>query len=581
MLMVAALCGMYCNHAFAQRKEENNHLSPEAKRQQAQQREILISNPGELVSPEYINDDGTDRWRTLTYKTEKFSGVMIAEGGGANIPAVTVPLKIKGKYRIYLGMFSGYYTLPEIKARLKDEKQAQILSIRETCKDNVFEIGQNIYEIFWKEADLNGQDLIIESNNDPSILPVALAFIRLESIANFARKPALINPPMVITSDGWGAFGGFEHVRPEDLFRQFEKIPKKNKIKMLIWGNGVGDWCNYPTHVGSYFSTPHDMLKSGELPLQQKNIRTWQERGWNSLQLMRDYTRERGWEFQVYIRMQGFGVLYPRGIQVQSAFFNEHPQYHCLDRDGQRLSRLSYAYPEVQEHMLNLIKEISSYQPDGICLNFVRGLPLVLYEPVMVGGFRKKYGVDPRKLSETDPKWLDYQAEITTEFVKMAKASLRQGQRLSAMVPGTMQDCRKYGLDPQAWLIGGLIEDLIPTGTTYDKRDVHRDTPDSLDFQNFNRLEGRDRIRLMPMLYPWGKFQADFAGWLRIYDRCLEMGADALAVWDADIEDRYKKAEWVGDIAKFKEINRYDFKRIQLNTLQGFRVDRYHYFEGI
>ncbi len=52
--------------------------------------------------------------------------------------------------------------------------------------------------------------------------------------------------------------------------------------------------------------------------------------------------------------------------------------------------------------MIDLIKEILEYRPDGISLCFVRGVPMVLYEPIMVDGFKKKYGLDPRDLPETD-----------------------------------------------------------------------------------------------------------------------------------------------------------------------------------
>ena len=135
--------------------------------------------------------------------------------------------------------------------------------------------------------------------------------------------------------------------------------------------------------------------------------------------------------------------------------------------------------------------------------------------------------------------------------------------------------------DSARWVESRLIDDVIAAGTKYNEHDVHLEDADSLEFAYFNKMKGRENVRLMPMLYPWAKFTADFAGWLRIYDDCARQGADAMAVWDIDIGNRYSKVRLLEDLEGFKATNRFDFKRIPLKTLQGIGVKRYHYFEGI
>ena len=117
--------------------------------------------------------------------------------------------------------------------------------------------------------------------------------------------------------------------------------------------------------------------------------------------------------------MEAFYAQYPFD-RIRSKFFLDHPEYHCFDREGQRVGRLSYAYPEVQEHILSLISEIADYDPDGVCLAFIRGVPLVLYEPIMVEAFREKHRIDPRALDESDARWLEYQAEVITPFLELS-----------------------------------------------------------------------------------------------------------------------------------------------------------------
>ena len=55
-------------------------------------------------------------------------------------------------------------------------------------------------------------------------------------------------------------------------------------------------------------------------------------------------------------------------------------------------------------------------------------------------------------------------------------------------------------LDVATWVKDGLIDDLLPTGQVFDEQDIHRDDPDNLDFDFFARLEGRQNVRLMPLL---------------------------------------------------------------------------------
>jgi hypothetical protein len=279
--------------------------------------------------------------------------------------------------------------------------------------------------------------------------------------------------------------------------------------------------------------------------------------------------------------MEAFNGQYPHEF-IHSRFFHEHPEYHCIDRTGTRVMRLSYAYPKVQDHMVKLIAEISGYQPDGVCLCFIRGIPLVLYEPYMVEGFKQEYGLDPRELDELDPRWLDYQARIVTHFIEQVKKAIKPGQRFSVIVPGNQSDCRRWGLDVADWIRRGLVDDVLPTGQTFTEEDVHVDGPGHLDYDWFDGLDGRRNIRLIPMLYPWGVFRNDYKAWREILLSFLERGADAYAVWDAEEANRFPKVGYLG-YAEPVELppDRPEFRRIHINTLNGYRYDRYHPYEVI
>jgi len=514
--------------------------------------------------PEEVN-----RWKAIPYVSEQFAGVMLGEGGGPKQEPITIKLGAEGVHRIYLGLYGGY-NARRMRVRLSDAPSSDAIPIQVTGNRTLV-----ISETFWKQADLTGKNLVLEGSGD-AYPPGALAYIRLETIPERKKKDVY---PLVITNDGHGVFFGPEPKRPEDLLKTFEKIPDGTCMRMLLWGNGCADNCNYPTQVGRFY--PNAGLPSvwqGDLA---RNLGIWKEKGWDSLRVVRDYARKRKWEFHVYIRMQAFKAPFPFDVQENSRFFNEHPQYHCLDREGQRLNRLSYAYPEVQQYMLRLIKEIAGYDPDGVCLCFIRGLPLVFYEPIMIEGFQKQHGIDPRELRELDPRWMAYQGRVVTSFVQKVKESLKPEQRLSVIVPATEFDCKRWGLDVETWVREGVIDDLFPTGQRFDEIDVHRDAPAQLDFRYFANLPGRENVRLIPLLYPWQKFASDFKAWTRFMHSFLDQGADAYGVWDAQGGTFTKVQDLGKTLDQYKGPKPHEFRERKLLRLQGFRIDRYHYFEVI
>lgn len=530
--------------------------------------DVLISELDKAVDRELLQTDPsqTNLWKAVSYKSDEFAGVMLGEGGGPNQKPITIRLGAEGVYRVFLGLYGGY-DARQMRVRLSKAAASDTMPIKVTGNRTLV-----ISEAFWKQVDLTGQDLILEGSGD-SHSPGALAYVRLQKVHD--RKDFY---PMVISEDGHGIFFGAEPSSPHDLEKPFEDIPEGTCMRMLLWGNGCADNCNYPTKVGQFY--PNAGHEFAWQPDFAKNMGIWKEKEWDSLRIMREYTRKRKWEFHVYIRMEAFKAPFPFDAQENSKFFNDHPEYHCLDREGQKVNRLSYAYPQVQQYMLSLIKEIAGYDPDGVCLCFIRGLPLVLYEPIMVEGFKQRCGVDPRELEELDPRWMDYQGGVITSFVKQVKQALQPNQRLSVIVPATELDCRRWGLDVAAWVKEGIVDDLFPTGQVFNEQDVHRDDPDNLDFDYFARLEGRANIRLIPLLYPWQKFSSDFDGWERLMHSFLDRGADAYAVWDG--RSSLPKTKDLG-----KTLEKYEcpappaFREIKLRSLQGFRIDRYHYFEVI
>ncbi len=542
--------------------------------------EIIISDLDQRIDPALMNADDLNSGYAESYDAESFSGVMVAPGLGTDPKALTIRLGQKGLYRIWLGMFA-YSTSTNLRVRLTKDRACGRVSFPRGATP----WAASVYEVCWKEADLTGQDLILEGSclHSPHNYAAALAYIRLEPLTELpASATSIVQHPMTISCDGYGIFGDMLYSRPDDLAEWFERIPANAPVRTLLWGCAQSDLCNWPSKVGHPFNFGEGTYQDRFLDMFQRNLDRWRERGWNSLEVIRDYCSSRSWDFVPYIRMEAFNAHFPF-MHIRSRFFTDHPEYHCRDREGGPVGRLSYAFPEVQDHMIDLFTEIASYNPDGLCLCFIRGVPLVLFEGPMVEGFRAKHGKDPRKLDEFDPLWLRYQAGVLNSFVRRVKEALGPKCPLTAIVPANQYDCLRWGLDPAAWVRDGLIDELYPTGQRFNDLDVHKDAPDHLNYAYFDNLPGRDRIKLTPLLYPWDMFNADFPQWEKFTRSFLEQGADGYAVWDAvEPVSRLLRTAHIGCAPGTYANPPAPASRVtKLVRVQGFRFNRYHHFEVV
>ncbi|MBI3987546.1 MAG: hypothetical protein HY343_11530, partial [Lentisphaerae bacterium] len=319
-----------------------------------------------LISPRKPN-----LWKAIPYTTDTFAGTMLGCGPGPHPVPIEVQLNATGRCHIWVGLFSFCHS-GALRFRLSGDTGATLVGEPPAIVNDLYGQAIVLHETFWKEADVTGQTLVVApSFSKEELASCALAFVRLEPVASAAMTtpaPREVRHPMAFTNDGHGIFGERPHFRPEDLLESIDRVPPHSCARLFLWGIGNGDMCNYPTRVGNYFPTRGAFFNSSSRNL-YGNMALWRKKGWNSLEVVRDYARRRGWEFQPYIRMEAFDAPYPFDpTSLHSRFFHRHPEFHCFDSRGRRVMRLSYAYPAVQRHMLKLIGELAGYDVDGVCL---------------------------------------------------------------------------------------------------------------------------------------------------------------------------------------------------------------------
>ena len=410
----------------------------------------------------------------------------------------------------------------------------------------------DVEEMFWTEADLTGQDLILDDR-----LATCLLAIRLTPIEAPKADTRQVRWPMMYTNDG-GTLGRKPFRSPDDLFECEERSDPDGCMRVLVYGGIFGDVCTHFTDVGTEFASLHepDETWRGHDVTIARNMQKFREWGINPAEAMVKYAHERGWEMHFYIRMRRWDNPLEYRDCMQSRFYEDHPEYHNVGPNGERVLGLSIAYPQVREHLARFCAELAGFGADGITFCYPRGTMSVLYEPIAVDGFKKAHGIDPRTLPESDPRWLEYTAGIVTTFFRQVKQAIGDNCRLSPMIHGTEALNRHFGLDVATWLKEGLVGDLFILANQVDRQGGHfAGGPEHLDLGYFQNLPGRDKVRLWPMFYSYATAGAYPWTWDPIWQSlqaCLEQGADGYGFWDLMARD-------TDDRANFEDLGKVPF----------------------
>ena len=173
-------------------------------------------------------------------------------------------------------------------------------------------------------------------------------------------------------------------------------------------------------------------------------------------------------------------VLYSDSVPFpwQSHFTRENPQYLSCDRSLTANARkyhwgvLEYAYPEVRQYMLKVIRAFSDrFDFDGVFLSVRSHSPPPSHadqfgfnQPV-VQEYKHRYGRDILRQSFDLEKWRDLRGEFFTTFLKEVMEHLKaRGQKLSIGVQQGEYIGPPFGnmkLQWRRWVTEGIIDELV------------------------------------------------------------------------------------------------------------------------
>ena len=541
-------------------------------------RAVYVADMSRATPATALSADGRPgTWKVVPFSTAAVSGKMLfsAPGRTTPVPEIRLPVPVRGWHAIHVGInYQFIWHRPQlIKLRFASDPAFTWITGEGNLKlrvapdesDPMAYTDRDIVEVFWKAADLSGEDLVVARKHyDPLVLwhagtdfaenIASVAYLKLvplteREVTELGRQQARPDTRRIL---GINDMGWLRWARSRDELREELEPLRNTDVSVMLWGTFRGFYC-------SYFRTQAGSVPTGGHNEFQKFFSTFGEGMDRFRKLDIDpleeavaYAHRIGIRLVASIRMDG--PKPPPYDGSPGPFYDAHPEYRLIAPDGSPTLRLSLAYPEVRQRYLTMFREALAYGVDGIAVVFTRNFPFVGYEAPVVDSFRKKYGLDPRTLKPpADQKFFAHQASYVTEFLRGIRALLddeekRRGERLTLAVviggnppahpyqpalPGMERATLEFGWDVRRWIADGLTDYLVlHPWSALEVTDA--------EVRELSRWTRGTRVRFMAEFFPEQLDPEQIrARALRYY----AAGADGFCFWNTDLRVK-RPAEW-------------------------------------
>ncbi len=423
-------------------------------------------------------------WRMLEYDASGVSGVMLRADSETDAPDLTYRPGVKGWHAISIGVMPEMSERVEVLTRLTGDDTFSILTASNVERDD----RHSLQELFWKVDDLTGKDIVFsqpklqvalgDSPGSELCTDVRIAYVKLTPLSESELAAYRADADRNDTGRLYGhndAHGLHYGDRPTDAegIRRHIEFFRNTDFSRVYWECGMGDLLYYLGKAGrlSTLEGLDDFAHQGDR-LHRESWQVLQRKGIDPFRVALDHTRDMGMEFHASYRPAGF--KFPPAhdhFDFGDSFYERHPELRGADREGNVTPRIAYSHPETRQYAVSLLREVAAnYDVDGVCLLYNRRPPFSEYEAPLTKGFMEKYGEDPRRLDDDDPRWLTYRCGVLTQFMREVRAAMddearKQGRRrikVSAIVMRDAAENLYYGMDLKTWISEGIVDTLIP-----------------------------------------------------------------------------------------------------------------------
>lgn len=480
------------------------------------------------------------KWKVFEYETAEFSGNCVSVGRESSAPDLTLKLGKKGWYAVYVGLS----TITDLVRPAPNNVEVKLTKdAAYTRLSNRLELGSPrrdvLEEVFLGVSDLTENDLHFSTVYQ---MPSRIHYVKMIPLTKREVAAVLADREQKATKTSVATFDGFTWVHPfrpqnrADLAATFSGY-RDSDFKTWWFQVGGADLVHHPTKVGNLMGGHLDTFPRTVDREYVESVRHLHKRGIDPLRVAVEEAHAQDAEILICLRAAGWKGAPPWEEFFMSEFYEAHPEWRCVDHDGTPTMHMSYAAEEVQDHLLDVYREVLQRQPDGAGFMFHRGMPMMLWEEPFCKRFIQKFGKDPRQLAEDDPRVFEMRAEIVTGFMRKIRALLdetakEQGsadQRLKLAVTtfATATDNRKFGLDVETWIEEKLIDQIGIAWFAYYTNGLETKSGDTTWYARIT--EGTD-VKIYPFYVGWKMNSA--TDLLSKVAGDYDNGADGIAVWD-------------------------------------------------
>lgn len=531
-------------------------------------------------------------WQAAEYETKEHRGNMLLARKGSHAGAVTLSLGLVGWHRIYLCLL---HIESKTVTYFKLDADRCHYPVYSRSSEKSWGSYEYVEEVFWKCADLTGQNLTVEHHNEFSS---ALVWIRCEAMSE-----------------------------QEISDYKKESGSKENKRLHVTIDPGIyddhifGSISDYSLMINA-LADSDVLFASQDVSLQHTGYKTEQEekKQGEIYREMIGCAHDLGIALYAANRMNlaNFGI--PHNHIKPIRFVDEHPEFNQVNRRGKVLKgAMSYAFDEVREYQVNWLTEKVRAGFDGVSLIFTRGIHIAFEEPVK-RAFEKRYpGVNPCELPAAEKRLNSVWGEFMTVFMRKLRASLddlaaqenREKPKISVHVYYDFESNKNFGLDIEAWAREGLIDSVISSNMThYEDLEncMKAENPSEIDLDKlseklnevsvlrrrhgnevenicaniskYREVTDRHNVRLFCEL-PWEGGRPSL--YLNAAKRMYEAGADGISAWDSNFRipvlpvwNITKKIGHKEQIDQMLSENDDYGKLYRLLSLDGHDISEYH-----
>lgn len=521
-------------------------------------REIFYTDLSAIVKEEISDTISKDFWLKVSYETPDYKGVALFAADSCEPKPITLQLNAKGWYKIYLciGEITGNDLLQV--SLSKDKGMTMIRPSHLSVVDGTaswarFDFAE---EVFYRAADLTGQDLIINKPSYGTIFSSSLYYIRLVPMTD-KEVEEYKNPKNT---------GRMAYHFDNDYINQCDHQTAEDylgKINMLHAGNAdlLIHECN--TWVENLTQNSPNYFAAKGIEKRKHYAKHFNEVSNLILERAHSY----GMKVLTGCRVEAGSSLFPATHRVKEGAAYGEKGMNLRTREGKYLAAGSYAYPLVREQVIESILARMPENWDGVSIFLHRGI-LVGFEEPICKYVQEKYGVDARKLPYGDERltealcipMTEFFRELKTALEKRAKQAGKEKYIVNIVGLFSKENCKEFGYDCETWAKEGLIdsvcqglmgykenlEDILGENGLIDLEkyreaqktrhvfiryfDAHKNVvlPALPAWFELSKKYGIDFYATMPWEHPRHDQQIDMAKTL------YEAGAEKLFVWNAN-----------------------------------------------